>query len=307
MAGMRRDEFQGGARHADLLRIAIQIIVYIAFYFATAFVVGPLLAWVGGYIAGITITGLLAAVVANGLCVRIYERRHIAAIGLLWDKASLANLGFGCLGGTGAAALVLAGPLVARAAHFVHARESEAAGVGSFVFLSVLLLLGSAGEEMLFRGYGFQVLLRGLGDWTTILPVGVLFAALHAFNPHATWLGLANTAGFGILFGYAFVRSRDLWLPIGLHFGWNFTLPLFGVNVSGLTMRLTGFNMEWSAGALWSGGEYGPEASILTSAVLLLLFGYIWKAPVRRQPSALLDPPVGDVTCVPGQPVSPSS
>jgi membrane protease YdiL (CAAX protease family) len=179
--------------------------------------------------------------------------------------------------------------------------------VGSFAFLTVALLAGAAGEEMLFRGYGFQVLLRGLGDWSTILPVGIVFAALHAVNPHATWLGLANTAGFGILFGYAFVRSHDLWLPIGLHFGWNFTLPLFGVNVSGLTMRLTGFNLEWSAGALWSGGEYGPEASILTSAVLLLLCVYVWKAPIRRQPSALLDRPVGDVTCVPGQPVSPSS
>jgi len=304
---MRRDEFQRGPRHADLLRITLQIVVYIAFYFATAFVVGPLLAWVGGYIAGITATTLLAAVVANALCMRIYKRRRIAEIGLLREKASLVNLGLGCLGGIGAAALVLAGPLMVRAAHFARSPESDAGSVGSFVFVTVLLLFGSAGEEMLFRGYGFQVLLRGLGDWSTILPVGVIFAALHAGNPHASWLGLANTAGFGILFGYAFVRSRDLWLPIGLHFGWNFTLPLFGVNVSGLTMRLTGFNLEWSAGALWSGGEYGPEASILTSAVLLLLFVYVWKAPIRRQPSALLDPPVGDVTCVPGQPVSPSS
>jgi len=281
--------------------------LYITFYFATAFVAGPLLAWVFGYVGGITTTGLLAAVVANGLCMRIYERRAIAAIGLLWDKASLVNLGLGCLGGIGAAALVLAGPLMARAAYFARSPDSGAGSVGSFAFLTLSLLFGAAGEEMLFRGYGFQVLLRGLGDWSTILPVGVIFAALHTVNPHATWLGLTNTAGFGILFGYAFVRSRDLWLPIGLHFGWNFTLPLFGVNVSGLTMRLTGFNLEWSAGALWSGGEYGPEASILTSAVLLLLCVYVWKAPIRRQPSALLDPPVGDVTCVPGQPVSPSS
>jgi membrane protease YdiL (CAAX protease family) len=304
---MRRDEFQRGARQGDLLRITLQVVVYIAFYFATAFVVGPLLAWVLGYLAGITATTLLAAVAANALCMRIYERRRIAAIGLLWDKASLVNLGLGCLGGIGAAALVLGGPLAARAAHFARSPEPDAGSVGSFIFVTLSLLLGAAGEEMLFRGYGFQVLLRGLGDWTTILPVGVIFAALHAGNPHASWFGLLNTAGFGILFGYAFVRSRDLWLPIGLHFGWNFTLPLFGVNVSGLTMRLTGFNLEWSAGALWSGGEYGPEASILTSAVLLLLCVYVRKAPVRRQPSALLDPPVGDVTCVPGQSVLPSS
>jgi membrane protease YdiL (CAAX protease family) len=290
---------------SDLLRLLLQVVVYVAFYFVTAFVLGPLLAF-GGYLAGITITGLLAATVSNGLCMRIYVQRGIAGIGLQWDKASFFNLLFGCLGGVGGAVLVLAGPLLFRGARVVYDAGAET-GIGSFCFVTVLLLFGAAGEEMLFRGYGFQVLLRALGAWTTILPVGVIFALLHAGNPHATWPGLANTAGFGILFGYAFLRSRDLWLPIGLHFGWNFTLPLLAVNVSGLTMRLTGLRMEWSAGSLWSGGAYGPEASILTSGVLLLLFAYLRKAPIRRQPSVLLDPPAGEVTCVPGQPLSPSS
>ena len=57
----------------------------------------------------------------------------------------------------------------------------------------------------------------------------MLFALLHSSNPNATWLGTANTAGFGILFGYAYLRSRDLWLPIGLHFGLElYTAPLRG-------------------------------------------------------------------------------
>ncbi len=289
----------------EALPVALKVIVYIALYFATAFVLGPLVAWTGGYMVGITVTGFLAAAVSNALCLRIYVHRGIAAIGLPSDKPALVNLGLGWFGGMGGAALVLAGPLLVRAAHFTRESGSQA-GLSSFFFVSVLLLFGSAGEELLFRGFGFQVLLRGLGDWTTVVPVGVIFAVLHAGNPNANWLGLANTAGFGILFGYAFLRSHDIWLPIGLHFGWNFTLPLFGANVSGLTMRLTGFSMEWSAGRIWSGGEYGPEASILTSVVLFLLFAYLRKAPIRRQPSALLDPPAGDVTCVPGQPFSPS-
>jgi hypothetical protein len=50
--------------------------------------------------------------------------------------------------------------------------------------------------------------------------------------------------------------------------------------------------MQWKAGALWSGGEYGPEASVLTSVVLLLLWAFLWKAPVRPQPNLLLDEPV---------------
>jgi membrane protease YdiL (CAAX protease family) len=297
------------SRRADSLHVALKVVVYVCLYFAAAFLLGRLLYWLGGpagYVVIITVTGLLAAVFSNSLCLRIYVHRGIAAIGLHSDRAALANLGFGCLGGMAAATLVLAGPLLFRAARIAPDPGSQTSWP-SFFFVTVLLLFGSAGEELLFRGFGFQVLLRALGDWKTVLPVGIVFAVLHAGNPNATWLGLANTAGFGILFGYAFLRSHDIWLPIGLHFGWNFTLPLFGVNVSGLTIRLTGFTMRWSAGTLWSGGEYGPEGSILTSAVLFLLFAYLWKAPIRRQPSALLDPPAGDLTCVPGQPLSPSS
>ena len=291
---------------ADALHLAPKVVVYIALYFATVFVLGPPLYWLGGFLFGVATTGFLAAAFSNFLCLRIYMQRGIAVIGLQGDRAALVNLGFGCLGGMGAAALVLAGPLLFHAAR-IEGDPGSPATLSSFFFVSVLLLFGSAGEELLFRGFGFQVLLRALGAWTTILPVGVIFGAMHAGNLHANWLGLANTAGFGILFGYAFLRSHDIWLPIGLHFGWNFTLPLFGVNVSGFTMRLTGFTIRWSAGTLWSGGEYGPEASILTSVVLFLLFAYLWKAPIRRQPSVLLDPPAVDMTCAPGQPFSPSS
>ena len=117
-------------------------------------------------------------------------------------------------------------------------------------------------------------------------------------------MSTAITAGFGVLFGYAWMRSRDLWLPIGLHFGWNFTLPLFGVNISGLRIRVTGYELSWTAGELWSGGTYGPEASVLTLGVLVLLFVYLWKAPIRRQISKVAYP-LESTACEPS-PSSPS-
>jgi CAAX protease family protein len=291
-----------GPRRRDLLRLALETGLYVFL----AFVGETLFSWMlfpFGLLADATLSVLLAAILANFLALRIYEHGGLAAIGLPWRRASWSNLVLGGLGGAGAAALVLSGPLLLHAAHFRREPAFES-GLGSFLFVTVLLLCGSAGEEILFRGYGFQVLLRAFGAWIVIVPVGVIFALLHGANPHASWLGIVNTAGFGILFGYAFVRSHDIWLPMGLHFGWNVTLPLFGVNVSGLTIRLTGFTMEWTAGTLWSGGAYGPEASILTSGALLVLFAWLSKAPIRRQPSVLLDPPAGDVTCVPSPPPS---
>ncbi len=67
---------------------------------------------------------------------------------------------------------------------------------------------------------------------------------------------------WGLVLGYAFYRSGDLWLPIGIHFGWNWALPLVGVRVSGFTMGLTGLAVRWKAGPLWSGGDYGIEGGL---------------------------------------------
>ena len=198
------------------------------------------------------------------------------------------HLLLGLAGGIGSALIVLVGPAMEGAAQFV-----KAPGQGAWqsaVFLLTLLVFGAIGEEMMFRGYAFQVLMGALGPFATILPVGVVFALMHSSNLNVTPLALVNTGLWGIVFGFAFWRSGDLWLPIGLHLGWNWALPLAGANLSGFTMYVTGYVMRWRPGQEWlGGGAYGPEASPLTSAVLAaLLLWLMWKAPVRRQTPYLL-------------------
>jgi len=61
--------------------------------------------------------------------------------------------------------------------------------------------------------------------------------------------------------------------------------------------------MTWSAGDLWSGGKYGPEASVLTLGVLALLFLYIRSVRVGRQTSPLIDPPSEGAVCETSQPL----
>jgi len=266
------------------------VLLYVVIVWLTRELLGFVLVQVGGYFAGGLGGNLAVALVANLLLLRMFTDRPLVDLGMRWNRASMENMAIGILGGAGAASLVLAPPLLARAAR-ISGTPQDQPSFSVMVFVVVMLALGAMGEELMMRGYGFQILLATCGTWATIIPVGVVFAWLHTGNPNATWLGIANTAGFGVLFGYAFVRSRDLWLPAGLHFGWNVTLPLFGVNVSGLRMKVTGHEMVWSAGSLWSGGDYGPEASVLTSLMMIVLAVYLWKAPIRRQPSPLTDPP----------------
>jgi len=145
------------------------------------------------------------------------------------------------------------------------------------------LWFAAAGEELIFRGYAFQLLVEKMGPFATVLPAGVIFGLAHGTNPHASLLGVANTMLWGILLGYAFVRSHDLWLPIGLHFGWNAVLPLFGVNLSGLTIEVTRYFYRWDLLPLWSGGDYGPEGGLLTTIFALALLYMLHRAPVRPQ------------------------
>jgi len=276
--------------------------MFLLFYLVSLQLAGWFLAELNNPLLSGTSVILITGLTANVLCLRIFESRPLADCGLWLNNCTGRNLLLGLAGGAGAATIVLVPPVVSGAAHFV-SLPAEPPTAGGVAFLIGMLAAGSIGEELLFRGYGLQVLIAAIGPWATILPLGVLFGALHYGNPGATILSSAITAGFGVLFGYAYLRSHDLWLPIGLHFGWNFTLPVFGVNMSGLRIRATGYEMTWSAGTLWSGGDYGPEASILTLAVLVLLFLYIRRIPVRRQKSPLIDPPSEGVVCESSQPL----
>ncbi|MFB3778454.1 MAG: lysostaphin resistance A-like protein [Bryobacteraceae bacterium] len=272
---------------AKIVGVAVRVGLYVVLGVLGMYLFGWGLSALGSYLVAAAVGGFLAAATANALLMRIFERSHLANIGLAWNACSVRNLLIGLAGGTGSAVLVLAGPVVVGLAEF-QAVPGADPHWRTLIFVTVVLLLGAVGEEMFFRGYGFQVLIASAGPFATILPTGVLFGLAHGSNLGVTKLGLFNTMVWGVLLGYAFVRSGDLWLPIGLHVGWNWALPLFGVNLSGFTMEVTGYALHWRIGPVWSGGAYGPEGGLITSAVTVLLFVYLWKAPVRRQTPFLL-------------------
>jgi membrane protease YdiL (CAAX protease family) len=281
----------------DPVRVGAEVVVYVVFFFAAlAFAIEPLMRWFAGDLGGLTSARLLGALMANWLALRVFTEYRIADLGLLWNRPSADNLVYGLGGGVGAALLALGAPLLVGAAHWQHTPDA-APSAAAIPYVGLLLLLGSAGEEIFFRGFGFQALMGAFGELAAIIPGALAFGLLHLLNPNSSWLGAINTIGFGVVFGYAFARSRDLWLPIGLHFGWNLTLPLFGAALSGLRINITGYEMSWTAGKLWSGGDYGPEAGLWTSVVVMLMFAAVRKAPIRRQAAPIAGPPIGSEVC----------
>jgi len=255
----------------DKQGLILRVSLYILLAWMGQLVFPTLLFPLGGILVASTLSAFAAAAVANAVVVRIYERGRLADVGLGGSPSSGRELLTGAAAGVLAAVCVVVVPVTLRMARFGRVPGVEHPWA-SFAFGGLALFFGAMGEELLFRGYAFQLLIRSLGPFATILPTSVIFGLMHSGNPDVNALGIINTVAWGILFGYAVWRTGALWLPIGLHFGWNVALPLLGSNLSGFTMGVTGYTLEWKVGVLWSGGGYGVEGSLLTTVIVVVLF-----------------------------------
>lgn len=270
-------------KKSDLLGLILRVGLFVLIGWLGLIFFGVVLFWLTGKLIAATMSTFAAACLANAITVRIYERGQLSALGLGWKPASSREFLLGLGSGAAAATVVMLLPVVGGIASFEKVPGSEHI-LASLAFVSVVLLFGAFGEEMLFHGYAFQLLIRRLGAFATILPAAVIFGLAHMENPNSNLLGIGNTMLWGVLFGYAYLRTGSLWLPIGLHYGWNVALPVFGANLSGFTMGVTGYALHWTAGTLWSGGDYGPEGSLLTTAIVIVLFFVLHRFTVEQEP-----------------------
>ncbi len=134
----------------------------------------------------------------------------------------------------------------------------------------VALLVAALAEEVIFRGYPFQRLIEGVGTVPATLVVSAVFAMDHLGNPDSGPMSTVVTVLAGWVLAMAYLRTRALWLPWGLHFAWNASMGiLFGLPISGLRI----FSPVVSAnphGPPWLTGDgYGPEGSAVAAVVLL--------------------------------------
>jgi membrane protease YdiL (CAAX protease family) len=155
------------------------------------------------------------------------------------------------------------------------------AAVGAALLPIGMLMLGfiiqGSSEELLFRGWLMQLIASRHGVWIAVVANSILFALAHAGNiepSNELYVGLANIVPFGLFISLYAVREGSLWGACGWHAAWNWLLGLgFGLEVSGITIDSLPLvtDLAASPGAAWwlTGGVFGPEASIVTTAVLL--------------------------------------
>ena len=153
---------------------------------------------------------------------------------------------------------------------FAWQTESQTVAISQTLGYFFAYLLTAWHEELVYRGYILQTLASGLNLTWAILISSVYFGVEHLSNPNSSWMAAAGIFFIALLFIYGFVRTGQLWLPIGLHIGWNFfQSSVFGFPVSGLD-RPGLLDITVSGPELWTGGEFGPEAGIIILPICVL-------------------------------------
>lgn len=238
-----------------------------------------------------TLAGLLAVTASVFLARRFLDRLSIASLGLALDRRTLPDL----LAGIAITFLMMGGIYLSmsllgwlRFEGFAWQADPPAVVLGSTLVIFLAFVLVGWYEELLSRGYHLQTLASGTNLFWGVLLSSLVFGFLHALNPSASWISTLGIVLAGLFLAAGYLATRQLWLPIGLHIGWNFFEgPVFGFPVSGIeTYRLV--HTSVSGPELWTGGAFGPEAGLILVPALALGALLIWAYARLRRPRPVL-------------------
>jgi membrane protease YdiL (CAAX protease family) len=255
---------------------------------------GALLLFVNVFMAPVTL-------LVTYFFVRNLDRRKLTDVGLQWPTGGSASatrqavLGFLALAGFLGLWLVIA--LLRASLTWGGLSEDFQSGpsfwpgaAGSaaatlLVFAGFMIQGGT--EELAFRGYIHRNLRDRWGPASAIIASSFLFAVVHGFNPNVSVPSLVNTFLLGAIFALIIERTGSLWLPALLHGFWNFLVAsVLSQPVSGLKIFHI-LDLKLTGPALWSGGDYGPEGSLVLTVMLLPIVFLLARWPGRRRDSSI--------------------
>ena len=229
---------------------------------------------------------LLATATALGwLCGRVFEDLPLRALGWSFHSGWLRDFTIGSL--IGGATLLIAALLITLTGGFRFSlnltTDSFNAVALTLISSLFIFLIGAAAEEVLFRGYPLQTVMRSWPVWIALLPTSLLFAFVHLSNPNIGLFAFINIALAGVWLTVAYWRTRSLWLAFGLHWSWNWVMgAALGSPVSGITqitpnplLRISDQGVEW-----FTGGAFGIEGGAACTIAMVLSSLFLWRTRI---------------------------
>ncbi len=224
------------------------------------------------------IAGTVFAIVVCAIYIFLYQRYEKRQVTELSTRHLPRYLAGGILLGAGLASAVV---LIQYFTHVLTVTTTRP-------FLPLLLTLwnifvNSTVVEVLIIGIFFRLTEQWLGSWLALLILVIVFVALHITAPGATIISaIAVSMHAAFLLGPTYIYTRSLWVPIAIHFAWDFSYAaLYGASINGYTMDNSLLYTTTNGSELWTGGYFGPQGSI-QAAALCLLTGFIFLNLSRR-------------------------
>lgn len=278
------------------LRSGWRLILFVCVFIAIIFLVGlclrvayavvhPFLPPVphGAFIANVIyrLTLVFSALLAGYFCTRLLEGLPWRALGLTFHSGWFRDLLLGSALGIASLALAAVIATAGGGLRFTISGSGMLLLVGkSLASSAVLFIVAALAEEAMFRGYPLQTLSRAGLIWLGVFLTSVPFASAHLWNPNVVaGVTFANTALAGVWLAVAYLRTRSLWFPLGVHWAWNWALgSLCGLPVSGLTLSSHPLLQGKDLGPAWlTGGSYGIEGGVACTIAMLLSTLFIWR------------------------------
>ena len=215
--------------------------------------------------------GMVAAFAALFIVAIFIDKRAVWTLGFP-AQGAIADLTRGML--IGAAIFCLPIGALAAMGYAHYAPDFSHFSVQALSLALLLVFVNVVDQELIVRSYLFQELWTKYSGTTAVIVSTIVFVGLHAAPISQGMMG--KLAGLNILLasvmlGIAYLRSGALWLPIGIHFGWNgFQGPVLGINVTGMDLGAHWHAFAVNGPALWTGGTMGVEGGLAGLAGPLL-------------------------------------
>lgn len=225
---------------------------------------------------------LSAATMVGWACGRIFEDLPARALGWGWHQGWVRDWLKGSL--LGASSLLLATLIATIFGGFtfrLNPLATASAILKTLLLSAFIFVLAAAAEEAMFRGYPLQTMTRSRLAWPAVILTAAIFSLGHLSNPHVVpYFTFINTALAGVWLAVAYLRTRSLWFPLGLHWSWNWMMgSVLGLPVSGIEhltpnplIRADAFGPAWL-----NGGAYGIEGGLACTIAILASTVFVWR------------------------------
>jgi uncharacterized protein len=235
-----------------------------------------------GFVGMAVILMLVPATLVGWVCCKFIEDLPARSLGWALHRGWAKDLLVGSL--VGALSLVLAAAIAAAYGSLkftLNAHVMFGAVARTMLTSLPIFVVAAAGEEAIFRGYPLQTMARAHLAWVAVVITSVVFSYGHLDNPNAVpGFTFANTAIAGAWLAVAYLKTRSLWFPLGIHWAWNWTMgAVLGLPVSGIeSLTPAPLLTATDLGPAWlTGGPYGIEGGAACTLALIISTLFIWR------------------------------